>query len=304
MLYGLPPTNPLMQLVDRAMGSDMKRAKMTVCPNSERVMLSVAAQPGALGLVDLTKIARHETKVKLLAILPPDETEADAPTPNRLPEGYPLASPVAFCLSPKASDAAKSFFAFLNENGGRDALLAGGLVSRPLPETIEAEVAAEYGVPAGSQAIGPPAEVAAAVEEDSPTAAAPDPLHDVLRGALGGSQGASPSGVAPAATPAGADQTLKDAAADSIPLDPAPATLRQPEKPEAIQPAPGEGSEPYPVTSEPPPAGEADSAAWVTAHAVPIGLIGLGVVAVAIALGSLGMNRARHRSEVMRRYRP
>jgi hypothetical protein len=27
------------------------------------------AQPGALGLADLTKIARHETKVKLLAVI-------------------------------------------------------------------------------------------------------------------------------------------------------------------------------------------------------------------------------------------
>ncbi len=37
--------------------------------------------------------------------------------------------------------------------------------------------------------------------------------------------------------------------------------------------------------------------------AVPIGLVGLGVVAVAVALGSLGIKRARHRNEVMRRYR-
>ncbi|MDZ7618778.1 MAG: substrate-binding domain-containing protein [Patescibacteria group bacterium] len=119
VLYGLPPANPLMPLVDRAMGSDLKRTKVTVRPDAERVMLSVAAQPGALGLVDLTKVARHETKVKLLAILAPGEMEAATAAPDRVPEGYPLASPVALHLLPKASEAAKSFFAFLNEGGGR-----------------------------------------------------------------------------------------------------------------------------------------------------------------------------------------
>ncbi len=244
VLYALPATNPLMQLMDRAMGSDMKRAKVTVRPDSERVILSVAAQPGSLGLVDLTKVARHETKVKLLAILPPGETEAAAPAPDRVPEGYPLASPVALHLSPKASEAAKSFFAFLNEGGGRDSLLVGGLIPRPLPEAIEAEVAAAYGLVDESQAAGPPAQVAAAKEDDSPATAAPDPLQDVLCGALGGPAGASPSGVAPAVAPARTDQTAASAAAESTPLDPNRPTPRHAEKTEAIQPAPGEGSVP------------------------------------------------------------
>ncbi len=306
VLYALPATNPLMPLMDRAMGPDLKRAKATVRPDSERVILSVAAQPGSLGLVDLTKISRHETKVKLLAVIPPRETEAAPQAPDRVPEGYPLASPVALHLSPKASDAAQAFFAFLKEGGGRDALLAGGLVPRPLPDATEAEVAAAYGPADGPEAAGPPAQVAAAKEDDSPATAAPDHLQDVLRGALGGPAGASPSGVAPVAAQAGADQTAESAAAESTPLDPDRSTPRprQAEETEAIQPAPGEGSVPHPAASELPPAGEGNFAAWITARAVPIGLIGLGVTAVAVALGSLGMKRARHRKEVMRRYRP
>ncbi len=305
VLYGLPAANPLMPLVDRAMGANLKRAKVTVRPDSERVILSVAAQPGALGLVDLTKVARHETKVKLLAILQAGETEAVPPSPRDLPDDYPLAQPVHLRLSGKASEAAKSFFAFLNEGGGRDALLAGGLVPQPLPDATEAEVAAAYGVVDETQAAGPPAKVAAAKEDDSPATSAPDYLQDVLRGALGGSAGASPSGAAPAAAQAGADQTAESAAAESTPRDPNRPTPppREAEKTEAITPAPGEGNASHLVAPQP-PAGERDFAAWATAHAVPIGLVGLGVVAVAVALGSLGMKRARHRNEVMRRYRP
>ncbi len=306
VLYALPPANPLMPLVDRAMGPDAKRAKVTVRPNSERVILSVASQPGALGLVDLTKVARHETKVKLLAILPPGETEADPPSPRNLPNDYPLARPVYVCLSGKASEATKSFFAFLNEGGARDALLVGGLVPRDELETMEGEIATAYGAADGLERADPPAQVAAVVENDSPATTAPDHLQEVLRGALGGPAKPSPSSVAPAVAPARTDQTAEDGAAVSTPPNPTrPASqLRQAEKPEAIHPAPGEGGAPHPAASQSPQAGEEAFAAWATAHAVPIGLVGLGVVAVAVALGSIGMKRARHRDEVMRRYRP
>ncbi len=303
VLYGLPPTNPLMQLMDRAMGADVKRGKVTVRPDSERVILSVAAQPGSLGLVDLTKVARHETKVKLLAILPAGETEAAPPAPDRVPEAYPLASPVALHLSPKASDAAQAFFAFLKEGGGRDALLGGGLVPQPLPDVAEAEIAEAYGAVDEPKEAGPPTQVAAAKEDDSPATAATDHLQDVLRGALGGPAGASPACVAPAVAPAGTERTVEDAAAPT-PLDPGHPTPRQAEETEAITPAPGDGSASHPVASEPPPAGEGAFAAWATAHAVSIGLVGLGVVAITVALTSLGMKHARHRNEVMRRYRP
>ncbi len=201
--------------------------------------------------------------------------------------GHPLARPVYLYLSPKASDAARALFTFLNEGGGRDALLTGGLVPRPLPETREDEVAAAYGTADESQTTGPPAQVAAAKEDDSSTTAAPDHLQDVLRGALGGSAEASPSSAAPVAAPTGTDQTAENAAAESTPPDPNSATPRQAEKTAATQSVPGDGSASHSVASEP-PAGEADFAAWATAHAIPVGLIGLGVVAVAIALGSLG----------------
>ncbi len=247
VLYALPPTNPLMPLVDRAMESNMKRATATARPDSERVILSVAAQPGALGLVDLTKIARHETKVKLLAILPPDETEAVAPAveiregaaregdspnfaaataerngtppvPRNLGQspGYPLAGPVTLYIPPKASGAARALFAFLNDGGGREALLASGLVPQPLPQ---AEVAAAYGPADESEATGPSAQVAAAYEEDASATVASDHLHDVLRGALGGSAEGSPTGVTSVAAQPGTNQTVEDAAA-STPLGP------------------------------------------------------------------------------------
>ncbi len=304
VLYGLPANDALMQLVDQAMGPDAKRTKMTVRPNSERVILSVASQPGALGLVDLTKVGRHETKVKLLAILPPGTSEAVPPAPDRVPEGYPLARPVHLHLSPKASEAAQAFFAFLNEGGGREALLGAGLVPRPLPETIETEIAAAYGPAEQPEAALPPAQVAAVVENDSPATAAPDHLHEVLRGALSGPAEGSSARAASVAAQSRADQAAEGAAA-STPLDrDRPASRPRPaEAADARQPARGDGSAPHPAASEP-SAAAGDFFAWITAHAVPIGLGGMGVVAFAIVLGTFSMKRARHRKEVLRRYRP
>ncbi len=304
VLHALPATNPLMPLVDRAMGADLKRAKATVRPDSDRVILSVASQPGALGLVDLTQVGRHETKVKLLAILPPSTSEAVPPAPDRVPEGYPLARPVHLHLSPKASEAAEAFFAFINEGGGREALLGAGLVPRPLPETNEAEVAAAYGPAEQPETAVPPAQVAAVVENDSPAIAAPGHLHEVLRGALGGPAEDSSARVASVAAQPRANQAAEGAAA-SIPLDrDRPASRPRPaEAAEARQPARDDGSAPHPAASEP-SATEGDFFAWITAHALPIGLGGVGIVAFAIVLGTFGMKRARHRKEVLRRYRP
>ena len=304
VLYGLPANDALMQLVDQAMGPDAKRTKMTVRPNSERVILSVASQPGALGLVDLPQVGRHETKVKLLAILPPGTSEAVPPARNRVPEGYPLARHVHLHLSPKASEAAQAFFAFLNEGGGREALLGAGLVPRPLSQAREDAVAAAYGPAEQPETAVPPAQVAAVVENDSPATAAPDHLHEVLRGALGGPAEDSSARVASVAAQPRADQAAEVAAA-STPLDrDRPASRPRPaEAAEASQPARGDGSAPHPAASEP-SATEGDFFAWITAHALPIGLGGVGIVAFAIVLGTFGMKRARHRKEVLRWYRP
>jgi hypothetical protein len=290
-------------LVDRAMGPDAKRTKMTVRPNSERVILSVASQPGALRLVDLTKVGRHETKVKLLAMLPPGETEAVPPARDRVPEGYPLARQVHLHLSPKASEAAQAFFAFLNEGGGGDAIIASGLVPRQQPKTPEADIAAAYHQAAESDAARPPAQTVAANEHSAPPRSAPDPLHDVLRSAIDDPPAMPPERSTAAATQAAPAPTAEDPITES-PMpgsSDTPPQSEQAEEADAIASAPGSAGHSLPPGA---PAAEADFLAWITAYAVPVGLGGVCVVALAIALGSLGMKRARHRNEVMRRYRP
>ncbi|MDY0170127.1 MAG: substrate-binding domain-containing protein [Thermoguttaceae bacterium] len=281
-----------------------RRAKVTARPDTGRVLLSVAAQPGALGLVDLTKIARHETKVKLLAILPPGEQQGAPPAPDRLPEGYPLARPVYLYVSPKASEAAKGFFEFLAEGNARDALLAGGLVPRPKPDAPEAEVAAAYGLADDPNASGPPARLAAAFEDDAPAGSAPGPLQDVLRGALGDAPAASAARPTPGDAQSGTGRSAESAAEPATPGTdrPTPQPAQAP-RPEAAAPAAGDGSAQQPAFPEP-SAPAADFGAWIAARAVPLALIGSGVVVIAVMFGSLGMKRARHRNEVLRRYRP
>jgi hypothetical protein len=44
--------------------------------------------------------------------------------------------------------------------------------------------------------------------------------------------------------------------------------------------------------------------AWLADHALPLGLIGLGVLAIAVKFGSATMKRNRRRNELLRRYRP
>ena len=97
------------------------------------MVLSVANQPGAIGFVDLTQVSKHETTVKLVAILPPGAKKATVPTPDKVPEGYPLARPVMLYLSPKASETAKDFFEFVAAGSAREALVAHGIIPNPNP---------------------------------------------------------------------------------------------------------------------------------------------------------------------------
>ena len=298
-IYSLPATNPLMQLVDQAMGPDLKRTKMTVRPNSERVILSVASQPGALGLVDLTKVGRHETKVRLLAILPSGTSEAVPPARNRVPEGYPLARQVYLHLSPKASEAAQAFFAFLKEGNGRDALIATGLVPPPLPKTLEADISAAYHQPDEPNAARSHHQTVAAAEQSALPMSAPDPLQGALRSTIADPATALPGQPEGAAAHAAADPTGEES--------PLPGSDRSPPRsegaPKADVTAADADSAGHSVASEPASSADMDFTAWITAHAVPVGLGGIGVVVFAVVLGTLSMKRARHRSEVMRRYR-
>ncbi len=140
----------------------------------------MAAQPGALGLVDLTELPRHEMKVKLLAILPPGERQAAPPAPDRLPEGYPLAQPVTLYLSGKASEAGRAFFAFLAEGNAPDSLLAHGVVPRPASRREQARRAeAVAAMPQDFRDV-----VLGDFEEEADAEPSPEPEEDALKRGL------------------------------------------------------------------------------------------------------------------------
>jgi phosphate transport system substrate-binding protein len=69
-LYGLAASSPVMRIVDEALGLAGKRAKLTARADSAQVIRTVATQPGALGLIDLTQFPRLETTAKLVAVVP------------------------------------------------------------------------------------------------------------------------------------------------------------------------------------------------------------------------------------------
>jgi len=161
-MFGLASDSPVMRLVEETVGSGQwavdnekregtalndgsppptthhspsatRHARIERRPDTEKVVLSVANQPGAIGFVDLARVDRHETRVKLVAILAPGAKKAEVPTPEKVPEGYPLARPVMLYLSPKASETAKDFFEFVAGGNAREALVAHGIIPNPNP---------------------------------------------------------------------------------------------------------------------------------------------------------------------------
>ncbi len=156
-IYGPPPDDPIRGLVEAKLGLGGRDAKehrqdayATVLPRSDvgKVILSVARDPMALGVVDLAQMPPGEASVKVLAIAPPCMGPA-APTRVKLPPGYPLIQPVGLWVSGQASQAAKDFGDYLGSGGCAGTLLRHGLVPKVVPVKKPATGPAASGKKAG-----------------------------------------------------------------------------------------------------------------------------------------------------------
>ena len=296
ILHGLPPASPLMRMVDDVLGLERKRATMTRRPDTGRVILSVAAQPGALGLVDLTEFPRHETKVKLVAIVPAgaEAREGDSPNfaaatgersgtlppvPRNLGQspGYPLAQPVTLYVSGKASDAGRAFFEFLAEGNARDALLAHGVVPRPAAPREKARQAEAM-------------------------AAAPQDFRDVVLGDFPEKPEEAEAEGAPEPEEEAAERDLLRDDPFQLP-ETAAAEPEEDMLKRELQQEEARAAGPPPIAPGTPPT-EGGLEAWVADNMVLLVLIGLGVLAIAVTLGSATMKRNRRRNDLLRKYRP
>jgi hypothetical protein len=215
------------------------------------------------------------------------------PTAEQAPDDYPLAQPVYLYQSAKASDAAKGFFAFLAEGGGREALLANGIVPKSKPASPDT----------------PRGQLGASQTEETSVAVAGH-FQDIVLGDFDDNPFGPPN-APPAATDARADASAQgasdepavqnaDRTAPSPDGDAAPADVADAAAHEATSPARGDAAS-HPEAMESSPEG---GDARLIAYAVPIGLVGFGLLAFAVTVGSLRMRRAaRHRNEVLARYK-
>ncbi len=283
--FGLGSTHPATQLLREKLGRQTPldyRAQA----DSQRVILSVARDPAAIGFIDVSRLPAHEKSVRLVPVRV--RKEAGGP----LGDESPLWRAMILYVSPAASDMANQFAAFLTsgkEEGGK--------------RNERQDMPGSQGE-AGQEVSAAVADASGAGDGQMDAAGRQD-AHGNMESEIAARLGLNGAAAEPVAR-----GIAENAQAEPVPPDTDHPSARpqhveptEAEKTQAISPVLSEDSTPHPTASKPRTT-EADFTAWITAHAVPVGLGGMGVVAFAVVLGTFSMKRARHRSEVMRRYRP
>ncbi len=131
-IYGPPRDDPICGLVEAKLGLGGQHAAILPRGDAGKVILTVARDGLALGLVDLAEMPPGDASVKMLAISPPG-AGLGAPTRVNLPPGYTLSQPVGMWVSGQAGQAAKDFGDFVASGECAGTLQRHGLVPKVVP---------------------------------------------------------------------------------------------------------------------------------------------------------------------------
>ncbi len=144
-LYGPPAEDPISRLMEIELGW---KQHVKVLPRADigKLIQTVARDPLAMGIVDLSQMPAGEASVKILAIGP---SLPAGGTYSTLPQGYWLCQPVDLWVSAEAGQAPKDFAEFLASGECAVTLQRHGLV----PKVAAARKAAPAGAaaPAGGK---------------------------------------------------------------------------------------------------------------------------------------------------------
>ena len=144
-LYGPPAEDPISRLMETELGW---KQHVKVLPRADigKLIQTVARDPLAMGIVDLSQMPVGEASVKILAIAP---SLPAGGTYSTLPQGYWLCQPADLWVSAEAGQPAKDFAAFLASGECAATLRRHGLV----PKVPGAKKAAPAGAaaPAGGK---------------------------------------------------------------------------------------------------------------------------------------------------------
>ena len=136
-LYGPPAEDPISRLMETELGWK-QHVKVLPRANIGKLIQTVARDPLAMGIVDLSQMPAGEASVKILAIGPSLPAGGAYST---LPQGYWLSQPVDLWVSAEAGQPAKDFAAFLASGECAATLQRHGLVPK-VPAAGKAAVAA------------------------------------------------------------------------------------------------------------------------------------------------------------------
>ena len=139
-LYGPPAEDPISRLMETELGW---KQHVKVLPRADigKLIQTVARDPLAMGIVDLSQMPAGEASVKILAIGP---SLPAGGTYETLPQGYWLSQPVDLWVSAEAGQPAKDFAEFLASGECAATLQRHGLVPK-VPAAGKAAVAAPAG---------------------------------------------------------------------------------------------------------------------------------------------------------------
>ncbi len=142
-LYGPPAEDPISRLMETELGW---KQHVKVLPRADigKLIQTVARDPLAMGIVNLSQMPAGEASVKILAIGP---SLPAGGTYETLPQGYWLSQPVDLWVSAEAGQPAKEFAEFLASGECAATLQRHGLV----PKVPGAKKAAAVAAPAGGK---------------------------------------------------------------------------------------------------------------------------------------------------------
>jgi ABC-type phosphate transport system substrate-binding protein len=144
-LYGPPADDPISRLVETELGW---KQHVKILPRADigKLIQTVARDPLAMGIVDLSQMPAGEASVKVLAIGPSLPAGPAGGTYSTLPQGYWLSQPVDLWVSAEAGQPAKEFAEFLASGECAATLQRHGLVPKvPAAKKPAAPVAAAAG---------------------------------------------------------------------------------------------------------------------------------------------------------------
>jgi ABC-type phosphate transport system substrate-binding protein len=278
-VFGLKRGDPIAQLLKEKLAESggRKPLKYTAQPDTEKVILTVARDPAAIGFVDLNQLPPGEKSVKLVPVLEGRGSQGDSPSfvGRNLGQSPPnsLSRTLTLYVSPKAGQAAKDFAAFLTPEHCKETIARHNLLP-PLP--------AEQPELASRPPFGPLPADAPPADADGPVARAVGlvPVLDDPDAPQG-------QGVKNAARVKG-----RKLAAKPEPVMPEPEQPAMPEVAADSQPTSKTESGPKPTRNRGTPALTENQALWLAGGGV------VGGILLAIGVGWWGSPRRKQRPKV------